>query len=198
MRIVCQSAAQLGSKSFKTVVVMKIVPNIPLTRPAGDHPWRARLWAAGVMFAAVAADQTVKQLLLSGAVDLDGTSLIPGVVSVDFAWNRGISFSLLRPSTGLGSLLLSAGAAAIVAALLVWAVRARRARVALAIGLMVGGALGNLIDRCLYGAVFDFLVVRLGDITLFVCNLADIAITLGAFGLVIDSLLARPSDPAIG
>jgi signal peptidase II len=198
MRIVCQSAAQLGSKSFKTVVVMKIVPNIPLTRPAGDHPWRARLWAAGVMFAAVAADQTVKQLLLSGAVDLDGTSLIPGVVSVDFAWNRGISFSLLRPSTGLGSLLLSAGAAAIVAALLVWAVRARRARVALAIGLMVGGALGNLIDRCLYGAVFDFLVVRLGDITLFVCNLADIAITLGAFALVIDSLLARSSDPAVG
>jgi signal peptidase II len=198
MRIGCQSAAQLGSKSFKTVVVMKIVPNIPLTRPAGDHPWRARLWAAGVMFAAVAADQTVKQLLLSGAVDLDGTSLIPGVVSVDFAWNRGISFSLLRPSTGLGSLLLSAGAAAIVAALLVWAVRARRARVALAIGLMVGGALGNLIDRCLYGAVFDFLVVRLGDITLFVCNLADIAITLGAFALVIDSLLARSSDPAVG
>ena len=67
------------------------------------------------MFAAVAADQAIKQLLLSGAVDLDGTSLIPGVVSVDFAWNRGISFSLLRPSTGLGSLLLSAAAAAIVA-----------------------------------------------------------------------------------
>jgi signal peptidase II len=177
---------------------MKIVPNIARTRPVGDHPRRARLWAAGAMFAAVAADQTVKRLLLSGAVDLDGTTLIPGVASVAFAWNRGISFSLLRPSTGLGSVLLSAGAAGIVAALLVWAVRARRARVAVAIGLMVGGALGNLIDRCLYGAVFDFLVVRIGDVTLFVCNLADMAITLGAFGLVIDSLLARSSDPAIG
>jgi len=43
-----------------------------------------------------------------------------------------------------------------------------------AIGLIIGGALGNLVDRYLYGAVFDFLVMRLGEITLFVCNLADI------------------------
>jgi len=63
--------------------------------------------------------------------------------------------------------------------------------VAVAIGLIIGGALGNLVDRYLYGAVFDFLVIRLGEITLFVCNLADIAITLGTFGLLIDSLVAR-------
>jgi len=57
--------------------------------------------------------------------------------------------------------------------------------------------LGNLVDRYLYGAVFDFLVVRLGEVTLFVCNLADIAITLGTFGLLIDSLVARSSGPTI-
>jgi signal peptidase II len=65
--------------------------------------------------------------------------------------------------------------------------------VGLAIGLIIGGALANLIDRYLYGAVFDFLVIRLGGITLFVCNLADIAITLGTLGLLFDSLLVRDS-----
>jgi lipoprotein signal peptidase len=143
------------------------------------------------IFGVLAADQAVKRLLLSGAVDLNGTMLIPGVANVAFAWNRGVSFSLLWQNSDLGSLLLFAGAACIVAALLVWAFRTRRAGVAVAIGLIIGGALGNLVDRYLYGAVFDFLVIRLGEITLFVCNLADIAITLGTFGLLIDSLVAR-------
>jgi signal peptidase II len=65
--------------------------------------------------------------------------------------------------------------------------------VAVTIGLIIGGALSNLVDRYLYGAVFDFLAMRLGGITLFVCNLADISITLGTCGLVIDSLMARTS-----
>lgn len=65
-------------------------------------------------------------------------------------------------------------------------------------GLIIGGALGNLVDRYLYGAVFDFLVLRLGGITLFICNLADISITLGTFGLLIDSLVARTSSPTAG
>ena len=139
-----------------------------------NDPLRARLWAVVAIFGALAADQAVKRLLLSGAVDLNGTMLIPDVANVTFAWNRGVSFNLLWSNSDLGSLLLFAGAACIVAALLVWAFRARRVRVAVAIGLIIGGALGNLVDRYLYGAVFDFLVMRLGEITLFVCNLADI------------------------
>jgi lipoprotein signal peptidase len=175
-----------------------IVRNIFVGRqPVSDDPLRARLWAVVAIFGALAADQAVKRLLLSGAVDLNGTMLIPGMANVAFAWNRGVSFNLLWQNSDLGSLLLSAGAACIVAPLLVWAFRTRRARVAVAIGLIIGGALGNLVDRYLYGAVFDFLVIRLGEITLFVCNLADITITLGTFGLLIDSLVARTSGPAI-
>jgi signal peptidase II len=147
------------------------------------------------MTAALAADQVIKQLLLSGAVDLNGANLIPGVANINFAWNRGVSFSLLWTNSKFGSLLLSAGSACIVAALLVWAFRAHRVREAIAIGLIIGGALSNLVDRFLYGAVLDFLVVRLGQITLFVCNLADIAITLGTFGLLIDIAAARVSPP---
>jgi len=162
-------------------------------RRLGDNPLRARLWAVLAIFAAFAADRAVKRLLLSGAVELNGTTLIPGVASVSFTWNQGVSFGLLWPNSDLGGLLLSAAGAFIVVALLVWAFRARRTRVAVTIGLIIGGALSNLVDRYLYGAVFDFLAMRLGGITLFVCNLADISITLGTCGLVIDSLMARTS-----
>lgn len=153
-----------------------------------DRPLRVRLWAAAAIFAVLAADQAVKRWLLSGAVDFNGTVLIPGVLTGVFVWNQGVSFNLLWLDSELGSLMLSAGAACIVAALLVWAFRARRPRVAIAIGLIIGGALGNLVDRYLYGAVFDFLLVHLGEVTLFICNVADIAITLGVLGLLIDSL----------
>ncbi len=156
---------------------------------------RVRLWAILAIFAALVADQAVKRLLLSGALEINGTTLIPGVANISFAWNRGISFSLLWPDSELGSLMLFAGAAFIAAALLVCALRARRAQVAVAIGLIIGGALGNLVDRYLYGAVFDFLLLRLGGITLFTCNLADISITLGIFGVLIDSLVGRTSSP---
>src|SRR6516165_4390581 len=108
-----------------------IVRNIFVGRqPASDDPLRARLWAVVAIFGALAADQAVKRLLLSGAVDLNGTMLIPDVANVTFAWNRGVSFNLLWSNSDLGSLLLFAGAACIVAALLVWAFRARRVRVA--------------------------------------------------------------------
>ena len=68
------------------------------------------------------ADQAVKRLLLSGAVDLNGTMLIPGVANVTFAWNRGVSFNLLWQNSDLGSLLLIIALLVFVglAAIIVW------------------------------------------------------------------------------
>jgi hypothetical protein len=60
--------------------------------------------------AALAADQAVKRWLLSGAVDLNGTTLIPGVMDVNFACNRGVSFNLLWHNSDLGGRLLSVAA----------------------------------------------------------------------------------------
>jgi len=156
-----------------------------------DHPLRSRVWAAVAIFVVLAIDQAVKRWLLSGAIGLNGKNLIPGLVDVRLAWNRGVSFSLLWPSSALGGVLLFAVAACIVAVLLVWAFRTHRVLPAVAIGLIIGGAVSNLVDRYLYGAVFDFLAMRVGDIRLFVCNLADIAITLGVIGLLIDALMNR-------
>jgi len=162
-----------------------------------DNPLRVRLLAASAILAAFTADQVVKRILLSGAPRFDGATLIPGFLNVKFTWNRGVSFSLLWQDTDYGSTLLSAGMALIVAALFVWALRTRRTRLAAAIGLIIGGALGNLVDRYSYGAVFDFLDMRLGEIPFFVCNLADISITLGVFGVLMDSLWpGSQSSPA--
>ena len=137
----------------------------------------------------LAADQAVKHALLSGAFSgLDGKTLIPGLLDMKFTWNRGISFSLLWQGGERGSLLLTLGMTVLVAGLLVWLMRADRRSLALAIGLVAGGALGNLIDRYLYHAVFDFLVVRLGHALLFVCNIADIFISLGVVGLLLDAV----------
>ena len=58
-------------------------------------------------------------------------------------------------------------------------------------GLIVGGALGNLVDRALHGAVFDYLFLHLGRIPLFVCNFPDIAISSGVILLIAESLLIK-------
>jgi signal peptidase II len=61
-------------------------------------------------------------------------------------------------------------------------------------GLIVGGALGNIVDRVVHGAVFDFLVVRLGSHPLFVCNTADLFISLGVLFLAVDLLFLSGAE----
>jgi signal peptidase II len=66
---------------------------------------------------------------------------------------------------------------------------------ALGYGLILGGGVGNLLDRAMYGgAVFDFLYLHLGAIPLFICNFADIAISLGAVLLVLEWAIPRPQS----
>ncbi len=118
--------------------------------------------------------------------------MIPGLADFHTAFNRGVSFSLLTQNSDSGRYMLMAGLAAIsaVVAVLVW--RAPNRLVAAGYGLILGGALGNLVDRALYKAVFDFLYLHLGDMPLFVCNFADIAISAGVVVLLLESFLAKP------
>ena len=155
---------------------------MPRPRPQGrqvvnDNPLRARVLAATAILAVFVADKAVKLILLCCAVGLNGATLIPGLLNVGFTWNRGVSFGLFWQDSDLGSLILFAGTALIVAVLGVWAFRTQRSGVAVAIGFIVGGALGNLVDRYFDRAVFDFLVIRLDEITLFICNFGDMSIT---------------------
>jgi signal peptidase II len=107
--------------------------------------------------------------------------------------NRGVSYGLLRAQTDLQRYLLVAAAAAVVIALITWVRRTDRPLFATAIGLVIGGALGNnLIDRLRLGQVVDFLDFSgLGFPWVF--NVADSAITVGVILLLIDSFFGKPS-----
>ena len=122
-----------------------------------------------------------------------GQTLIPDLVYFRPAFNRGVSFSLFAQSSDTGRYLLIAVLAAISIAVAAMAWRASSHLAAAGFGLILGGALGNLWDRvAYYGAVFDFLSVHFGNLSLFVCNFADVAISAGVGALILDSLLQKP------
>lgn len=110
-------------------------------------------------------------------------------------WNRGMSFGLFNDGAALNTLVFSMIAAVIVIALLVWLWRVRVPLLALAIGLVIGGAIGNVVDRLWRGAVVDFLDFHIAGWHWPAFNLADSAICIGVGLMVIDSLLARREAP---
>jgi signal peptidase II len=104
--------------------------------------------------------------------------------------NSGISFGLMN-RTGVNSLVFSLAAGVIIVVLVVWLRRVRTGFLALAIGLIIGGAIGNVIDRLRFGAVVDFLYFHAGAWYWPAFNLADSAICLGVAAMLLDGLLLR-------
>ncbi|MGH6865816.1 MAG: signal peptidase II [Methyloceanibacter sp.] len=104
-------------------------------------------------------------------------------------WNRGISYGLLPQDSALGrwGLILFAFAASL--ALTVWLARTTSRIAAAGVGLIIGGAIGNAIDRIAYGAVADFFSFHAFGLDWYVFNIADVAIVAGVVGLLYDSLV---------
>jgi len=154
---------------------------------------RPRLLAFGLLlaFVVVALDQASKHWLAYLLLDPGLAPLPPRILTLApfldlvAVWNRGISFSLLP---GVGPWLLSAVALGVSLGLFLWLRRAQSLPVALGIGLVLGGAIGNVIDRVRIGAVFDFLYFHIHDYYWPAFNLADSAITLGVSVLLWDGL----------
>ncbi|MBC7906036.1 MAG: signal peptidase II [Rhodospirillaceae bacterium] len=110
------------------------------------------------------------------------------------AWNRGVSFGIFNTDGRWNALALSLLSVGIVIFLLTWMRKAPSRMVTLALGGIVGGALGNVVDRIRWGAVADFLDVHAMGYHWPAFNLADSAISIGAVVLVLDALFARPSS----
>ena len=110
------------------------------------------------------------------------------------AWNRGASFGFLNQAADWVGWAFTALAAVVSGALLVWMSRAENKLLAVALGFIAGGAIGNAIDRIRFGAVADFLYFHWGDWYFPAFNLADSAITVGAALLVLESLFKRPGS----
>lgn len=147
-----------------------------------------------IAIAVVAADQAAKAWVLDFFIHRGGepVAVVTPFFNLVLTGNRGMSFGLFNNNDAMNTAVFTALAAVIVIALLLWLRRAHNAVIRLALGLIVGGAVGNVIDRVVRGAVVDFLDFHLGDWHWFAFNLADAAICLGVAALLLDGLLARP------
>lgn len=113
------------------------------------------------------------------------------------AWNKGISFGLFHDSGTWSFYALTLIAVALILLLTYWLFQRKGQLFSVAIGLILGGALGNLLDRLIHGAVFDFIDVHYKGYHFWTFNIADLAISIGAFLFGIDILrdyLGRKKD----
>ena len=116
------------------------------------------------------------------------------------AWNVGISFGWFQNDSQLAQIGLMIVKAVAVIVLAIWMARSRTALATIALGLIIGGAIGNGIDRFAYGAVVDFALFHLqigrNTYNWYVFNLADVAIVAGVTALLYDSFLGVPAAKA--
>ena len=164
-----------------------------MTRPS------ARDWGLAAAGLALLLDQGAKLFLLYGMGFLnmapgESVEILP-FFNLVMVWNPGVSYGLFPSHGPWGTAFLAAFSLAAVGGLGYWLWNATRAVLAAGLGLVIGGALGNLIDRLLYGKVADFFHFYALGFDWYVFNLADVAITFGVVALLYDALL-RPEAPA--
>ena len=150
---------------------------------------RRLIMVAGIALVVFAADQVSKYWILS-IYDLPARGSVPilPVFNLTMVWNTGITFGLFRADGWLGRLALDGIALAIVALLLNWLRQNPPRLVVVAIGLIAGGAAGNLHDRIVFGAVADFLHFHVYGYSWYVFNVADASIVCGGLAIALDAL----------
>ena len=149
----------------------------------------------------LALDQAFKFWLLS-VFDLAGRGAVRLAPFFDLVltWNKGISYGWFQTTSAGGELVLLGVKIAAVVGLVIWLTRVQSHLAAIGLGLIIGGAIGNAIDRLVHGAVVDFALfhLQIGGNTYnwYVFNLADTAIVAGVFALLYDSFLGVPAAKA--
>jgi signal peptidase II len=150
----------------------------------------------GVAIATGFADQASKFWLLD-AFDLPerGRVALTPFLDLVLIWNAGISYGLFQQHSALGVWILLVLKAAAVVFLWVWLARSSSRLTAVALGFIIGGAVGNAVDRVHWPGVMDFVLFHVDTATFtfrwYVFNLADAAIVAGVVGLLYDSLRSR-------
>jgi signal peptidase II len=146
----------------------------------------------------IVLDQLSKHWILNiFQLPLRGSVALVGPLNLTMVWNQGVSFGLLRADHDLMRWALAAFSLGVGVVLAVWARKAERPLLGAALGLIMGGAVGNVVDRIRYGAVVDFIdVSRLHFPWIF--NVADAAINIGIALLLIDMLKGEKRGSAAG
>lgn len=178
-----------------------------MTRPlsiVGTPVWGPFSWlGAFVAILAFAGDRLHKWWTLN-VLDLPQVGRIQLTQNFDIvmAWNKGVSYGLFQAETTAGRIGLVVFALAIVIGLGVWLARVANRPIAIAIGLIIGGALGNVLDRLVYGAVADFFSFHAFGFYWYIFNVADIWIAIGVGLILLESffptLFARRGEENSG
>ena len=157
-------------------------------------PFQARSLSLGVAVAVLSAlaDQIHKYLSLS-VFDIANNGPIDWTpfLRIVLVWNRGVSYGLFQQNSEFGRWALISFRLLAVVLLLGWLSRIASRTSAVALGLIIGGAIGNGIDGILYGAVADFFLFHIGTLEWYVFNVADIAIVAGVVLLLYDVVLSK-------
>jgi signal peptidase II len=168
---------------------------------AGLRSW---LWGAysrlglGMALVTLVLDQAHKWWMVA-VQQIEGRGRIYVLPFLDwhFVKNVGISYGLFALDGRAGQMLLASFAFAASIALTVWMARGATSRLmALSLGLIVGGAVGNAIDRLVHGGVVDYMSLHAFGYYWYVFNIADVAIVAGVIGLLYDSLVSSRNDAA--
>lgn len=144
-----------------------------------------------IALAAVLLDQLSKYFMLNEVLGEQIVIEVTPFFNWVRAWNTGVSFSMFNDYGNLGTVILSAVAGAIVVALVVWLKNEQNRLAQAALGMIIGGAIGNVIDRVRLGAVFDFLDFHIAGSHWPAFNLADSFICVGAVILIIQSIFIK-------
>jgi signal peptidase II len=169
----------------------------------GGHPIMMARLRPGIIaaLAVLALDQASKAwLLFVFDIGHRGAVAVTPFFDLVLEWNTGISYGWFQNEGAAGQAILLAVKAVAVVVLAIWMARSRTLLATLALGLIIGGAIGNAIDGFAYGAVVDFAMfhVQIGGKPFYwyVFNLADVAIVAGVAALLYDSFLGVPAAKA--
>ncbi len=140
----------------------------------------------------VIIDQATKHLLVS-ALELKtkGAFNVAPFFNLVYVENRGISYGLFQQTTTLGRTILSLISFGASIFLWVWSVRVKEKLTGYSLGLIIGGAIGNGIDRAFLGPVIDFLHFFVGNFSWYVFNIADVCIVIGVIGVLFDTFFGK-------
>jgi signal peptidase II len=147
---------------------------------------------AALAVATLVCDQLHKAWMITifGGAQRPKISVTP-FFDLVLVWNPGISYGLFKQNSDTGRWVLIGFAVVAAIALTYWLAQLQTRLAAASVGLIIGGALGNAIDRVHYGAVADFFSFHVSGFNWYVFNLADVAIVAGVVGLLYDSFRTR-------
>lgn len=158
---------------------------------------RSQKWLFGVimLFVVLICDQFSKYWILNiFHLPQKGSVEIFPFLNFTMVWNKAITFGMLSGQLGqYGPIIFAVVAFLIALGLFIWMIRASKLCVVLSLGAIIGGAIGNIIDRLRFQAVVDFIHLHVGGWSWYVFNIADSAIVCGVGVLLIDAFFRSGS-----